>query len=224
MRMSKTRRNIVFLQSPRSDTLESFSLADTIAALRADDPAVTIVVDNSIVTSLRERPLHYGADIVWASVSKYYSGHGTVLAGVAYSNDETTLHTWRMDARYLLGLILGHQAAREALQGLETLAVRLEQSTAHAQVLVDELRTYPWVTHLQHVNSLIAFHCAEAEWVVNSLQKFDLSVHWGHVRSTAVYDMWADRIRLSIGLESPSELLADLRQAFARNFLTREVR
>lgn len=47
----------------------------------AHDAGVPWIVDNTIATPYVTRPFEYGADVVTHSVSKYLSGHGTVIAG-----------------------------------------------------------------------------------------------------------------------------------------------
>ena len=47
----------------------------------AHEAGVPWIVDNTIATPYVTRPFEYGADIVTHSVSKYLSGHGTVIAG-----------------------------------------------------------------------------------------------------------------------------------------------
>lgn len=47
----------------------------------AHEVGVPWIVDNTIATPYVTRPFEYGADIVTHSVSKYLSGHGTVIAG-----------------------------------------------------------------------------------------------------------------------------------------------
>ncbi len=47
----------------------------------AHDAGLPWIVDNTIATPYVTRPFEYGADIVTHSVSKYLSGHGTVIAG-----------------------------------------------------------------------------------------------------------------------------------------------
>ncbi|WP_254861796.1 O-acetylhomoserine aminocarboxypropyltransferase/cysteine synthase family protein [Halovivax gelatinilyticus] len=48
----------------------------------AHDRGVPLVVDNTFATPSLCRPIEHGADIVWASTTKWLSGHGTTLGGV----------------------------------------------------------------------------------------------------------------------------------------------
>ena len=48
---------------------------------------VIVVVDNTILTPYLFKPLDCGADVVIHSATKYLSGHGDVLAGMATFKD-----------------------------------------------------------------------------------------------------------------------------------------
>lgn len=54
-------------------------------AKRVKAHGAILVVDNTFMTSYLQRPLELGADIEFASVTKYYNGHSDVLMGMADS-------------------------------------------------------------------------------------------------------------------------------------------
>jgi O-acetylhomoserine (thiol)-lyase len=64
--------------NPRSNILDVAGVASV-----AHGVGVPLVVDNTVATPYLLRPLEWGADIVVHSATKYLSGHGTVIAGVA---------------------------------------------------------------------------------------------------------------------------------------------
>jgi O-acetylhomoserine (thiol)-lyase len=64
------------IANPKGEVLD----IENIAAV-AHEVGVPLVVDNTIATPYLLRPLEWGADIVVHSVTKYLSGHGTVIAG-----------------------------------------------------------------------------------------------------------------------------------------------
>lgn len=59
------------------------SLKKLVEQVREVDPKCIIVVDNTFMSPVLFRPLDYGVDIVIESATKYLSGKGDVLLGVA---------------------------------------------------------------------------------------------------------------------------------------------
>lgn len=41
-----------------------------------------VVVDNTMMSPYLQRPLNYGADVIYDSGTKYLSGHHDVMAGI----------------------------------------------------------------------------------------------------------------------------------------------
>ena len=48
-----------------------------------------VVVDNTMMSPYLQRPLEFGADVVYDSGTKYLSGHHDLMAGVVGVRDET---------------------------------------------------------------------------------------------------------------------------------------
>ncbi|HET7304668.1 MAG TPA: bifunctional o-acetylhomoserine/o-acetylserine sulfhydrylase [Segeticoccus sp.] len=64
------------IANPKGEVLDLEGVAGV-----AHEVGVPFIVDNTIATPYLLRPLEWGADIVVHSVTKYLSGHGTVIAG-----------------------------------------------------------------------------------------------------------------------------------------------
>jgi methionine-gamma-lyase len=102
-----------------------------------------LVVDSTFTSPVLMRPLEHGADVVVHSASKYLSGHGDVIGGVAVGARATLEPVRRM--RTLLGGTMDPFAAWLALRGLRTLPLRLERQCATAARLAAALATMPAV-------------------------------------------------------------------------------
>ena len=48
----------------------------------------TFIVDNTFATPFFQRPLEYGADIVYHSTTKYLNGHSDMIGGICVTNSE----------------------------------------------------------------------------------------------------------------------------------------
>jgi methionine-gamma-lyase len=102
---------------------------------------LTFIVDSTFTSPCLVRPLEHGADLVVHSVSKYLSGHGDVIGGVAVGRAAVLEPLRRL--RTLLGGSMDPFAAWLALRGLRTLPLRVERQCATAAHLAQVLATLP---------------------------------------------------------------------------------
>jgi cystathionine beta-lyase/cystathionine gamma-synthase len=109
---------------------------------------LTFIVDSTFTTPCLVRPLAVGADLVLHSVSKYLSGHGDVIGGVAVGRAEVLAPV--RAARTLLGGNMDPFAAWLALRGLRTLPLRLQRQCESAVLLAAVLETLPGVRRVHH--------------------------------------------------------------------------
>lgn len=79
---------MVLLESPTNPLLKIADLATIAAQVKQRAPNALVVVDNTMMSPYLQRPLEYGADIVYDSATKYLSGHHDLMAGVITCNDD----------------------------------------------------------------------------------------------------------------------------------------
>jgi len=219
---------LVFLETPSNPGLE---LCDIRAAAEQVHAAGgLLVVDNTTMTPLGQRPLDLGADIVVASDTKAPNGHSDLLMGHVATRDEALLARMK-DWRKLAGAIPGPFEAWLTLRGLETLELRLSRMVASAEVLAGRLSEHPAVSDLRypgmsnhpaigqmtHGGFLISFTLeseAAAEHFINGCPLIQPATSFGGVHSSAERRArWGDAVapgfvRLSVGIE-PMETLWD---------------
>ena len=139
-----------------------------------------LIVDNTFATPYLLRPLEYGAYIVVHSASKFIGGHGTTIGGVIVDAGKFDYSTgkwpWLSEpnpsyhglvfakdtapaviATYIRAIILRDEGATLSpvhafifLQGLETLALRVERQSANALKVVEYLENNPKVLSVSH--------------------------------------------------------------------------
>ncbi len=140
----KTR--VVYFETPSNPDL---SLVDiTAIAQIAHAAGAKVVVDNTIATPYFQRPLALGADVVVHSATKYISGHGDVVAGVAVSNDPDYTHRLRFGYMAEFGGVLAPFNAWLLVRGLKTLGLRMRQHEANARQVAAYLARHPAVTQV----------------------------------------------------------------------------
>jgi O-acetylhomoserine (thiol)-lyase len=139
-----------------------------------------LVVDATLATPYLVRPIEHGADIVIHSATKFLGGHGTTLGGVVvesgrfdWGNGNFPLMTepvpsygnvkwWENFGEYGfltklrseqlrdVGPALSPFAAFQLLQGVETLAIRMENHLANAQAVAEWLESDPRVEYVNY--------------------------------------------------------------------------
>ena len=192
-------------------------------AAAAAHPA-PLVVDSTAATPIHLRPLEHGADFVLHSATKYLSGHDDVLLGAVVCRDPEAAARL-LAFRTITGIVAAPDPAWLLLRGLETLRVRVERQSATAAELARRLAGHPAVSVVRYAGfgGLLSFDVADAEAARRvetgvSLITNATSLGGTHSKIEARSRWEGDRVppgllRLSVGLEDPDELWADLLQA-----------
>jgi cystathionine gamma-synthase len=214
--------DLVWLESPTNPTLEEADLATILAACQAS--GIRTVVDATFATPLRLQPLKLGATAVLHSGTKFIGGHSDLIIGLTVTGDPD-LYTALVNARMQLGATPGALEAYLALRGLRTLAVRLDRSTATAEVLAARLREHPGVTSARQAGAMVSFvvhgDALAADAVVVAVELIVAATSLGGVETTMERrQKYAGDalvppglIRMSVGLEDIEDLWADLTHA-----------
>ena len=214
------RADLVWLEAPSNPFL---TMPDFEAA--AAHPA-TVVCDSTAATPLNVKPLSHGCDIALHSATKFLAGHDDALVGALVFRDPETAARVR-EFRTRTGSVAAPDVAWLLLRGLSTLEVRVARQTASATELAEHLRAHPAVQAVRHpgFGALLSFDVADAETarrVETSTRVIANMTSLGGVTSRIeARARWeGDRVppgllRLSVGLEDPEALWADLEQALS---------
>ena len=142
---------------------------------------IPVIVDNTVPTPYLCRPFEWGCDIVVHSVTKYMSGHGTIIGGtlvdankfdwvankarfkrlnepdVSYHGvvfTETGLPPYILRARVVplrnIGAAMAPQNAFLALQGIETLPLRMDRICENTLTVAKHLEGHAKVTWVRY--------------------------------------------------------------------------
>jgi O-succinylhomoserine sulfhydrylase len=120
---------VFFFETPANPTLDVVDLAFVCGL--AKSRGIVSVVDNAFATSVLQRPMEFGADVVAYSATKLMDGQGRVLAGAVCGSkqfiDEVLLPFQRNT-----GPNLSPFSAWVVLKGLETLDLRAHRQSENA--------------------------------------------------------------------------------------------
>ncbi len=212
--------DLVWLEAPSNPflTLPDFESA-------AAHPA-RVVCDATAATPLHVRPLEHGCDLVVHSATKYLAGHDDALLGAVVcksSDDAARLLQFRSHT----GPVPNADTAWLLLRGLSTLEIRMVRQTETATTIAERLREHPAVEIVRYpgFGGLLSFDVTGADSarrVETSTRLIANMTSLGGVTSRIeARSRWEGArvppglLRLSVGLEDPDALWADLEQALA---------
>jgi cystathionine gamma-synthase len=211
---------LVWLEAPANPFL---TMPDLESAAAHPAP---VVVDSTVATPVQLRPLERGADFVLHSASKYLAGHDDAILGAVICRDEAAAEELRT-FRGRTGIVAAPDPAWLLLRGLKTLELRVRRQAATAGFLAERLRAHPAVEIVRYpgLGGVLSFDVADADAarkVETSTRKIVNATSLGGVTTLIESrSRWeGDRVppgllRVSVGLEDPETLWADLEQALA---------
>lgn len=139
---------VLFLESPSSLTMEVPDIPAIVQAVRAKNPDIVIMIDNTWSAGVLFPALEYGIDISIQAGTKYLVGHSDAMIGTAVSNarcwDQLREHS------YLMGQMVDADTAYITARGLRTLGVRLQQHHENSIKVAEWLANRPEVKVVYH--------------------------------------------------------------------------
>jgi len=145
---------LIYLESPANPTN---ALVD-VEAVRASSEAIfgedrpLIVIDNTFLGPLWQKPLQHGADLVIYSLTKYAGGHSDLVAGGAVGSKAALGPVRAM--RNTIGTITDPHSAWMLMRSLETLELRMSRAGENAAKVCASLRGHPKVEHVGYLGFL----------------------------------------------------------------------
>jgi cystathionine beta-lyase len=139
---------VIFLESPGSLTMEVQDSPAIVAAARAADQDIVVMLDNTWASPLNFSPFDFDIDISIQAATKYIVGHSDVMLGTAVANKRC----WDQlrENSYLLGQCTSPDDIYLAMRGLRTLGVRLAQHEKNALEVAQWLASRDEVDHVRH--------------------------------------------------------------------------
>ena len=120
---------VFFFETPANPTMDIVDMAYVCGL--AKEHGITTVVDNAFATSVLQRPMDYGADVVAYSATKLMDGQGRVLAG-AVCGSQQWIDDVLLPFQRNTGPNLSPFNAWVVHKGLETLELRAMRQSENA--------------------------------------------------------------------------------------------
>ncbi len=138
---------LVYIESPGNPTLALTDIEQ--AAQIAHEHGALLVVDNTFMSPVLQKPFRFGADIVLHSVTKFLNGHSDVVGGILVFKDEQLMKRVRPALFYLGGTMDPHQSWL-VLRGVKTLSLRVKAAQANARACAELLAAHPAVSEVRY--------------------------------------------------------------------------
>lgn len=138
---------MVWIETPSNPLLRITDISKVSAM--AKQKGVLVVVDNTFLSPVLQKPLKLGADVVVHSTTKYLNGHSDVVGGCAVSADASLAEDLAWWAN-CLGITGAPFDSYLTLRGMRTLHLRMKQHLANAEAIVSLLKSDGRVKRVYH--------------------------------------------------------------------------
>lgn len=141
------RPKLVLIETPSNPLLRVVDIQEI--SQQAHEVGALVLVDNTFMTPILQKPIDLGADIVTHSCTKFLNGHSDLLAGILVFKEQklaTDVLWWANN----IGTLTSSFDSYLLLRGLRTLAARVTLQQANAQKVVEFLVNHPKIAHVYH--------------------------------------------------------------------------
>ena len=229
--------DVVYFEIHSNPTIDVVDVTEAIKI--AHNKGAIVIIDNTFLTPYLIQPLALGADIVIHSATKYMMGHGNGLVGISCGSKELIAPIKRI--RKYVGGIMAPFNAFLLHQGLKTLPMRMERHCSNALKVAEFLDDHPKINrvHYPGLPNDPGHAVAKKQMKgfggmmgieLNSsrrLKEFEIVLQrtsLGDVHTLLVTgfiererrDIPENFYRMSIGIEDPDDIIADLKKALEK--------
>eukprot|EP00056_Hartaetosiga_gracilis_P019873 m.16453 g.16453 ORF g.16453 m.16453 type:complete len:498 (+) comp8002_c0_seq1:55-1548(+) len=140
---------IVWIESPTNPLLQITDIRKIAKKVKEYNKDCILVVDNTFMSSYLQRPLDLGADIEFASVTKYYNGHSDVLMGLTVCKNDDIIEKLQF-IQFAAGAVPSPFDCYLVNRGLKTLHLRMEAHSKNAMAVASFLEAHPKVRSVNY--------------------------------------------------------------------------
>ncbi len=138
---------ILYIETPSNPTMSVSDLKACAEIAHANN--ILLVVDNTFSSPYLQKPIDFGADIVFHSMTKFINGHADIVAGVIITKEQS-IYTQLRNMMISLGCNMDPHQAYMVIRGLKTLAIRIDRAQENAAKVADFLEAHPKVAWVKY--------------------------------------------------------------------------
>jgi len=149
---SDGRLKMILIETPANPTnalIDIEMCAEIARTVSTEEEPVPLVVDNTFLGPIFQRPLDHGADLVIYSATKYLGGHSDLIAGACLGSERLIAPIHAM--RTYLGTHVGPWTGWLLMRSLETLQLRMMRQAENAARVADFLAGHPKVSNIHYL-------------------------------------------------------------------------
>ena len=197
------------------------AIADELEKSQGHRPPV--VVDNTMLGPIFQKPLKHGADLTLLSLTKYVGGHSDLVGGSISGSKALVRQVkgWRGS----LGTQLDPNSCWMLMRSLETLDIRMHRANENGRKVADYLRKHPKIAKVHYLGDLAEGDPRKAVFdrqCVEPGSTFAFDVKGGEKEAFAVLDnLQIMKLAVSLG---GTETLVSHPAAMTHSGVARELR
>jgi methionine-gamma-lyase len=138
---------MIFVESPANPTMDITDLKAVADLARAHN--IITVADNTFCSPYLQKPLDFGFDVVFHSVTKFLNGHADIVGGIIVAKEKKIYDQLRA-MMVIMGCNMDPHQAYMVIRGLKTLSIRMERSQENAMKVARYLEKHPKVKWVKY--------------------------------------------------------------------------
>jgi len=139
---------IIHIETPANPTMDCTDIEQVCKIAAANN--VKVSIDNTFATPYLQQPFKFGVDFIFHSTTKFLNGHGTAIGGVLLGKNVDLMQTKINKTHKLLGGQGNPFDAFMLLNGIKTLAIRMEKHCSNAFAVANFLKDHPAVEKVNY--------------------------------------------------------------------------
>lgn len=183
---------MVWIETPTNPTMKVIDI-EAVSKIAHKHKDIIVVTDNTFMSPYFQRPLMWGSDVSFSSVTKYINGHSDTVMG-CIATDNTEIYEKVKFLQNAAGIIPSPFDCYLANRGAKTLKVRMEQHQKNALAVATYLEDHPMIekvyypglkSHPQH--ELIKRQCTGFSGMVSMVIKGNLETASTFLKALKVF-------------------------------------
>ncbi len=138
---------MIYIETPANPTMDITDL-EAVAKIAKEHNLIT-VCDNTFCSPYLQRPLDFGFDIVFSSITKFLNGHADIVGGIIVAK-EKELYDKLRSMMVIMGCNMDPHQAYMVIRGMKTLSLRMDRSQQNARVVAKFLENHPKVKWVRY--------------------------------------------------------------------------